>query len=90
MGKTSTMNMTDYDREYNGFQWLVPDVDNFTGDVVDKWAEDAEKLAMLWVDDDGLEIRRTYREVSLASKRLANVLTEQGGEKGDVVILILP
>ena len=40
-------NMTDYDAEYANFQWEVPEYYNFAGDVIDKWARDPEKLAML-------------------------------------------
>jgi medium-chain acyl-CoA synthetase len=84
------MNMTDYDQEYAAFQWNVPEHFNFAGDVIDKWAEDPEKLAILWVDDEGREIRKTFRDLSRASKRLANLLTAQGVARGDVVLVILP
>jgi len=84
------MNMTDYDREYGAFQWEVPEYYNFAGAVIDKWAEDPEKLAMLWVDDEGTEVRRTFRDLSQTSKRLANVLTGQGVRQNDVVMVILP
>ncbi|MFZ7127965.1 MAG: AMP-binding protein [Desulfobacterales bacterium] len=90
MSTASTMNMTDYDKEYAEFKWEVPEYFNFAGEVVDKWAQDPEKLAMLWVDDDGREIRKTFRDFSLTSKRLANALSSQGVKRGDVVILILP
>ena len=90
MSTAQTMNMTDYDKEYSSFQWEVPEYFNFAGDVIDRWAEDPEKLAMLWVDDAGNEVRRTFRELSLASKRLANVLAAHGIDKGDVVLVILP
>ena len=90
MTQTNTMNMTDYDKEYAEFKWNVPEFFNFAGEVVDKWAKDPNKLAMLWVDDQGTEIRKTFREISNASKRLANVLTANGIKPGDVVILILP
>ena len=84
------MNMTDYDKEYAAFQWDVPAYYNFAGAVIDKWAEDPEKLAMLWVDDDGNEVRKTFRDLSLVSKRLANVLKDQGVRQNDVVMVILP
>ena len=83
-------NMTDYDKEYAEFKWEVPEYFNFAGDVIDKWAEDPDKLAMLWVDDAGTEVKKTFLDISKASKRLANVLTAQGVKKGDVVIVILP
>ena len=90
MSTTGTMNMTDYGKEYDAFQWEVPEYYNFAGAVIDRWAEDPEKLAMLWVDDDGNEVRKTFRDLSLASKRLANVMADQGIQKGDVVLVILP
>jgi acyl-coenzyme A synthetase/AMP-(fatty) acid ligase len=90
MSTASKMNMTDYDREYGAFQWEVPEFYNFAGAVIDKWAEDPHKLAMLWVDDEGHEIRKTFRDLSLASKRLANVLKAQGVRQNDVVMVILP
>ncbi|MCP4024037.1 MAG: AMP-binding protein [Desulfobacteraceae bacterium] len=83
-------NMTDYDKEYKDFKWEVPEHFNFAGEVIDKWAEDKEKLAMLWVDDNGLEIKQTFHDLSVASKKMANVLKEQGIEQGDVVIVVLP
>lgn len=87
---TQAHNMTDYDQEYANFKWEVPEYFNFAGEVIDKWAEDPQKLAMLWVDDAGNEIRKTFRELSVASQQLANVLRSQGVEQGDVVIVILP
>ncbi|MFN2356776.1 MAG: AMP-binding protein [Desulfotignum sp.] len=83
-------NMTDYDKEYKEFKWQVPEYYNFAGDVFDKWAEDREKLAMLWVDDHGTEIKKTFHELSKASKQLANVFKSHGIGQGDVVIVVLP
>ncbi|WP_248635324.1 AMP-binding protein [Desulfatibacillum aliphaticivorans] len=88
MGKTP--NMTDYQKEYDEFKWEVPEYFNFAGDVIDKWAQDPEKLAMLWVDDDGNEVRKTFAQLSAASKKLANLLTSLGVGQGDVVMVVLP
>ncbi len=87
---TQTHNMTDYDQEYAQFRWEVPEYYNFAGEVIDKWAEDSQKLAMLWVDDDGNEVRKTFLDLSKASKKLANAMAAQGIKKDDVVIVILP
>ncbi len=40
-------NMTDYDADYAAFSLPVPDKLNFGFDVIDKWAQDPQKLAML-------------------------------------------
>ena len=47
------VNMSNYEQEHASFTLAVPEFFNFGFDVVDKWAEDPAKLAMLWVDDAG-------------------------------------
>ncbi len=84
-----THNMTDYDKTYAEFKWEVPEYFNFAGDIIDKWAKDPDKLAMHWVNDDGLELKRTFLDFSKASKRLCNVLSQQGVKRGDVVSILL-
>ncbi|AEG14810.1 Butyrate--CoA ligase [Desulfofundulus kuznetsovii DSM 6115] len=86
----SQHNMVDYDKTYAEFKWEKPEYFNFARDVIDKWARDPNKLAMLWVDDEGKEVRKTFLDFSRASKRAANVLREQGVKQGDVVVVILP
>ncbi|MBI9077116.1 MAG: AMP-binding protein [Desulfatibacillum sp.] len=86
----TTPNMTDYQKEYDAFAWNVPEYFNFAGDVIDRWAQDPDKLAMLWVDDDGNEVRKTFAQLSAASKKLANLFTRLGVGQGDVVMVVLP
>jgi len=81
--------MTDYDQEYKNFQWKLPEYFNFAGDVIDKWAKDPEKLAMLWVNDNGDQKKRTFLDFSKASKKLANVLSGYGVKKDDLIVVIL-
>lgn len=82
--------MTDYKSTYESFQWEVPDKFNWTRDVFDAWAEDPDKLAMIWVDDHGTEKRYTFAELSRLSKKFANVLQKNGVQKGDRVFILLP
>ena len=85
-----THNMMDYEKTYAEFKWEVPEYFNFAGDVIDQWAaQDPNKLAMLWVNDDGLEVQRTFMDFSKASQRLCNVLSQQGVKRGDLVMIIL-
>jgi len=84
-----THNMTDYDKTYAEFKWEVPEYFNFAGDVIDKWAKDPNKLAMHWVNDDGVEAKRTFLDFSKASKRLCNVMAQNGVKRGDVVMIVL-
>jgi acyl-coenzyme A synthetase/AMP-(fatty) acid ligase len=87
---TQDHNMTDYDKTYAEFRAAVPEFFNFAGDVVDKWAQDPEKLAMLWVDDTGNEVRSTFVDLVNASKKLANILTANGVRRDDVILVVLP
>ena len=83
-------NMQNYDRTYASFSWERPDRYNFARDVIDRWAgQDADKLAMQWVDDNGNEIRKTFADISTASKKLSNVLVSEGIQRGDTIILML-
>lgn len=72
------------------FQWEVPESFNFAVDVVDYWARDSDRLALVAVNEAGEERNYTYRDISQASTRLANLLNSQGLGKGDRVIVMLP
>ena len=82
-------NMGDYEKEYADFKWEIPEKFNFARDVIDKWAEDPQKLAMKWVNDEGLEKDVTFADFSLRSRKLANVLAGLGVGRGDVVMVML-
>lgn len=82
-------NMTDYDGTYRNFKWEVPEYYNFARDVIDKWAKDPEKLALFWVDDAGHEKKLTFGELSSSSCRIANLLSQNGVRRGDVVVVVL-
>ena len=81
--------MTDYDKTYSEFKWEIPEYYNFAVDTLDYWAQDPAKQAMLWVDDDGTEIKKTFLDFSIASKKLANLLKDLGVSRNDVVIVVL-
>ncbi len=83
-------NMINYEQTYAAFSWERPERFNFARDVIDIWAEqDAEKLAILWIDDAGGEVRRSFAQLAARSRKLCNVLTEAGVQRGDVIILML-
>lgn len=83
-------NMTDYEKERQEFKWNTPEYFNFARDVVDKWAQDPDKLAMWWIDDNENEVKRTFRDFQERSNQLANLLVEKGIKPGDVIVLIMP
>ena len=87
---TRPANMTDYEKTRAEFTWEVPEYFNFARDVFDTWADDTEKLAMWWIDDDGGERKITYDALRERSSKAADVLRNNGVGKGDVVMLIMP
>jgi acetyl-CoA synthetase/medium-chain acyl-CoA synthetase len=72
------------------FRLDVPERYNFAADVVDRWAEDREKLALVWVDDTGMQVRVTFDEMAERSRRAATALRSLGVGRGDVVLVLLP
>ena len=79
-----------YEQLYNGFHWNVPEKYNFGFDVVDKWAADRTKLALLSLSEDGEQAEyMSFFELSRLSDRFANVLVDLGLKKGDRVLIIL-
>ncbi len=84
--------MVDYETGRREFTLDVPEHFNFGFDIVDGWAtREPDKLALLSVDANGENpCRLTFRELSLASNRFANVLAGLGLRKGDRVLVMLP
>ena len=63
---------------------------NFAIDVMDEWASEApDKLAMLWTNDHGEEIRYTFADLKRESDKTASYFQSVGIGKGDMVMLIL-
>ena len=63
---------------------------NFAYDVTDAWAEEQpNKLALLWTNDEGQEIRITFGELKERSDQAASYLQTLGIGRGDMVMLIL-
>lgn len=80
-----------YDQVYGAFEWDRPTHCNFARDVIDVWADkEPGKTALVWTDDSGTTVERSFAEISDASKRAANLLTELGVRRGDTVLVILP
>lgn len=79
-----------YDEVCRSFRWQIPPAFNFASDVVDVWARQPNRLALLWCDESGREERYTYRRISDLSRRLGSVLRARGLKKGDRCIVMLP
>ncbi|XP_019397735.1 PREDICTED: acyl-coenzyme A synthetase ACSM3, mitochondrial-like isoform X1 [Crocodylus porosus] len=90
-------NFSDYESIKQQYKPQIPEYFNFARDVLDKWTA-VEKEgkrptnpAFWWVNDNGDEVRWSFEELGVLSRKVANVLFEICGlQKGDRVILILP
>ncbi len=85
--QTKFTSMEDF-REH--LEFTIPENFNFALDVVDVWAaERPDKLAMLWTNDHGEELRFTFKDLKEESDRTASYFQSLGIGKGDSVMLIL-
>ena len=84
-------NMPDYDEMFRKFAIEVPEYFNFGFDVIDAWAnKDRNKLAMLWVNQEGKEKTFTFWDLMRLSNQIVNILIKYGVGKGDRVLIMLP
>jgi len=90
MVASQSPNMTDYEAERRSFQLEVPESFNFATDVIEKWASDPNKPAMLWVGQHGEERGLTFAHFADYSSRAANAFSALGLSKGDPVLVMLP
>ena len=85
--QTSFKSVEDYNKN---LEFIIPENFNFAYDVMDAWAEEApEKLAILWTNDQGEEIRTTFKELKEQTDQAASYLMSLGIGKNDPVMLIL-
>ncbi|CAK6445078.1 unnamed protein product [Pipistrellus nathusii] len=75
----------------------LPERFNFAGDVLDQWARKEEtgerpaRPALWWVSGQGAEVKWSFGELGILSRKAANVLAQPGGlARGDRVAVILP
>ena len=72
------------------FKVEVPENFNFGYDIVDAWAaEQPDKKAILWTNDQGAEHQYTYAELKEKTDATASYFQSLGIGHGDMVMLIL-
>jgi len=88
--KSTVQKKDRYQELYNTFHWKVPDHYNFGFDVVDQWAEDRTKLALISIDRTKERARyHTFYDLKVRSNQFANNLRKIGVKKGERVLVIL-
>lgn len=81
----------DYTQARADFTYSVPEFFNFGFDVVDRRAQEKDKVALMAIDRTGQHItHHRYSDLERESNRFANALWELGVRKGDAVLVILP
>ena len=84
-------NMVDYETTRRDFVLEVPGQFNFGFDVVDKWAGDSEKLALISLDPKGESAQsHTFSDLRVLSNKFANLLRGLDVTKGDRALLMVP
>lgn len=72
------------------FHW-DPRILQFRFDVIDAWAgKDRNKLAMIWVNQQGEEKKFSFLDLSNLSNKAANILLKYNINKRDRVLPMLP
>lgn len=85
--QTTFTDMKDFQ---DNFKLIVPDNFNFAYDIMDEWANlTPDRLALLWTNDQGAEIRFTFADLKRESDKAAGYLSSLGIKRGDMVLLIL-
>ena len=79
-----------YEDFYENFELKYNEDYNFGFDVVDKYAEiDPEKVALIWVNEEGEQHIFTFEDMKKYSNKVANLFKRLGINKGDKVMLTL-
>jgi len=79
-----------WQRTRDAFRWELPDRFNFGRDVVDRYARETGRPALLWRGPSGAQRRLTFEEVARASNQVAHLLRSCGMGPGDPILVLLP
>jgi acetyl-CoA synthetase len=79
-----------YETLREDFRWRIPKRYNIGLDVCDRHACAANKLALIHLEENGVERRFSFADIKHLSNRFANVLRAHGAVKGDRIGILLP
>src|SRR5215831_12359524 len=83
-------NHADYETAYRDFRWPQINKFNWALDYFDGYAGGNDKTALWIVQENGAEVKLSFREMSRRSNQVANFLREQGVRRGDRIVVQLP
>jgi acetyl-CoA synthetase len=78
-----------YDQLCRDFRWNVPARFNIATACCDRHADDANRLALIYLDEEGGAQRTSFEEMRALSSCFANVLQADGLERGDRIAVFL-
>jgi acetyl-CoA synthetase len=79
-----------YEDVYHIFKWQIPEFYNIGIDICDKWADQGNRLALIYEDENGGVVRYTFRDLKILSNKLANGLQALNIGVGDRLGILLP
>ncbi len=79
----------DYESAYYGFKWPEIEDFNWATDYFDHYAESNDRTALWIVDENGLEWKYSFAELSERSSRVANFFKRLGINRGSRILLML-
>ena len=71
-----------YNEVCNAFRWEIPQYYNIGVDVCDKWADQSDRLALIYENENGRIEKYTFQDLKRLSNRLANGLLGKGYAPG--------
>src|SRR6266853_3774229 len=80
---------SNYDDLYRDFGWDIPVRFNIATACCDRHADGSNRLALIYVDEDGAAQRTSFDEIRALSCAFANVLKADGLVRGDRVAVFL-
>ena len=79
-----------WDTLHQNFRWQVPRQFNIASAVCDRHAEDQNKIALYFEDEQGQQQKATFYQLQQEANRLANALIGLGVQRGDRLGIVLP
>jgi acetyl-CoA synthetase len=79
-----------YEEVISNFCWEIPEHYNIALDICDKWADQPDRVALIYENESGQVEKYKFADLKRLSNRLANGLKANGIEQGDRFGILLP